>query len=194
MLRLQRPARIVRDRYAEGNTNNEMPSLWTLPFLQKGFSSQLETDQSQQRSSLWQRTLIIYYKNQNFLKIKAPQLRGALLAQNQPLYSQEFPCGNCQDNNHANWPRGWSSDRSILCRKKNLPTLMENAELFRTSVLNEAKETLESETKRLRNQIERCNLYYQPAIKTKTLWVALASLMISSLAFLLTILKALNLL
>ena len=81
-----------------------------------------------------------------------------------------------------------------LCREKNLPALMENAELFRTSLLNEAKETLESETKRLRNQIERCNLYYQPAIKTKALWVALASLVISSLAFLLTILKALNLL
>jgi hypothetical protein len=79
-----------------------------------------------------------------------------------------------------------------LCREKNLPALVENAELFRTSVLNKAKETLESETKRLRNQIERCNLYYQPAIKTRTLWVALASLVISSLAFLLTVLKALN--
>lgn len=81
-----------------------------------------------------------------------------------------------------------------LCRDKNLAGLVENAELFRTSVLNAAKESVESEAKRLRNLIERCNLYYQPAIKTKTLWVALASLVISSLAFLLTILKALNVL
>jgi hypothetical protein len=79
-----------------------------------------------------------------------------------------------------------------LCREKKLPALVENAEFFRTSVLNEAKDIVESEGKRLRNQIERCNLYYQPAIKTKTLWVALASLAVSSLAFLLTILKVFN--
>lgn len=81
-----------------------------------------------------------------------------------------------------------------LCREKNLLGLVGNAEFFRTTILNEAKDSVESEGKRLRNQIERCNLYYQPAVKTKTLWVALASLGISSLAFLLTVLKALNVL
>jgi len=79
-----------------------------------------------------------------------------------------------------------------LCRHKNLGQFAEHAELFRTSVINQAKESIESEGRRLKNQIERCNLYYQPAIKTKTLWVALASLAISCLAFLLTILNAFN--
>jgi hypothetical protein len=79
-----------------------------------------------------------------------------------------------------------------LCCHKNLGQFTEHAKLFRTSVINQAKESIESEGRRLRNQIERCNLYYQPAIQTKTLWVALASLAISCLAFLLAILKALS--
>jgi hypothetical protein len=79
-----------------------------------------------------------------------------------------------------------------LCRDKLLGDLAEHAQHFEASILNELRRSAESEARRLRNQIERCNLYYQPAMKTKTHWVALVSLAISSLAFLLTILRMLN--
>ena len=79
-----------------------------------------------------------------------------------------------------------------LCREKQLGDLVEHAQIFENSILNELRRSIESEATRLRNQIERCNLYYQPAMKTKTLWVAVLSLAISTLAFLLTILKMLN--
>jgi hypothetical protein len=79
-----------------------------------------------------------------------------------------------------------------LCRDKLFSDLAEHAQHFEESILNELRRNVESEARRLRNQIERCNLYYQPAMKTKTLWVAVLSLAISSLAFLLTILKMLN--
>jgi len=79
-----------------------------------------------------------------------------------------------------------------LCREKQLSALVEHAQIFENSILNELRRSIESEATRLRNQIERCNLYYQPAMKTKTLWVAVLSLAISTLAFLLTILKMLN--
>jgi len=79
-----------------------------------------------------------------------------------------------------------------LCREKLLNDLMEHAQIFGSSILNELRRNIESEATRLRNQIERCNLYYQPAMKTKTLWVAVVSLAISSLAFILTILKLLG--
>jgi hypothetical protein len=79
-----------------------------------------------------------------------------------------------------------------LCREKHLSDLFEHAQVFENSILNELRRSIESEARRLRNQVERCNLYYQPAMKTKALWVALTSLAISSLAFLLTILKMLN--
>lgn len=79
-----------------------------------------------------------------------------------------------------------------LCREKLLTDLTERSQVFQNSVLDELQRSIESEATRLRNQIERCNLYYQPAMKTKTLWVAVLSLAISSLAFLLTILKMLN--
>ena len=79
-----------------------------------------------------------------------------------------------------------------LCNGKNLNKIAELTELFIAASLDVAKETLMTEGRGLKNQIERCNLYYQPAIKTKTLWVAVCSLIVSSLAFLLTILNALN--
>ena len=79
-----------------------------------------------------------------------------------------------------------------LCREKLLADLAERAQVFENSILNELRRSIESEATRLKNQIERCNLYYQPAMKTKTLWVAVVSLAISSLAFILTILKLLG--
>jgi hypothetical protein len=79
-----------------------------------------------------------------------------------------------------------------LCRDKLLGDLAEHAQHFNASILNELRRSVESEARKLTNQIERCNLYYQPAMKTKTHWVALVSLGISSLAFLLTILRMLN--
>ena len=79
-----------------------------------------------------------------------------------------------------------------LCREKLLNNLADRAQIFENSILRELRMSIESEAKRLRNQIERCNLYYQPAMKTKTLWVAVLSLAISCLAFLLTILRTLN--
>lgn len=76
-----------------------------------------------------------------------------------------------------------------LCRDKLLSDLAEHAQRFEASILNELRSSIESEGRRLRNQVERCNLYYQPAVKTKTLWVAVLSLVISSLVLLLTILR-----
>lgn len=80
-----------------------------------------------------------------------------------------------------------------LCKKNKLTKPAEHAEMFRTSSIVVGKEYLKGEGNRLRNQIERCNLYYQPAIKTKTLNVALVALAISTLSFLLSILNAINL-
>ncbi len=79
-----------------------------------------------------------------------------------------------------------------LCRVKKLDEYAALVDLFLASSLDVARDTLEAEGKKLQNQIERCNLYYQPVIKTRTLWVAVCSLAVSSLAFLITILKALN--
>jgi hypothetical protein len=79
-----------------------------------------------------------------------------------------------------------------LCRDKQLADLVEHAQFFENSILNEMRRSIESEARRLRNQIERCNLYYQPAMKNRTLWVALGSLVISCLAFLLAILRMLG--
>jgi hypothetical protein len=79
-----------------------------------------------------------------------------------------------------------------LCREKLITDLAERAHAFENSILEELRRSIDSEATGLRNQIERCNLYYQPAVKTKTLWVAVLSLAISSLAFLLAILQMLN--
>ncbi len=79
-----------------------------------------------------------------------------------------------------------------LCREKMLTDLAERAQVFENSILTELRRSINSEATGLRNQIERCNLYYQPAMKSKTLWVAVLSLAISSLAFLLAILQILN--
>ncbi len=80
-----------------------------------------------------------------------------------------------------------------LCREKKLVKLVECAKSFRIPCLEEARETLTTENHRLKNQIERCNLYYQPAIKTKAVKIALISLAISSLSFLLAILSVFKL-
>jgi hypothetical protein len=79
-----------------------------------------------------------------------------------------------------------------LCREKRLADLAERAQVFESSILGELRRSIDSEATGLRNQIERCNLYYQPAMKSKTLWVAVLSLAISSLAFLLAVLQMLN--
>ena len=79
-----------------------------------------------------------------------------------------------------------------LCLDKYLTDLAEDAKHFEASILDELRRSIDSEARRLRNQIERCNLYYQPAMKTKDVWLAIVSLAISSLAFLLTILRMLN--
>lgn len=79
-----------------------------------------------------------------------------------------------------------------LCKKKKLTKPAEHTEMFRAANITVAKEYLICEGKRLRNQIERCNLYYQPAIKTKAVRVASVALAISSLSFLLSILNAIG--
>jgi len=78
------------------------------------------------------------------------------------------------------------------CQDKKLDKPAGHARMFRISSIEIAKETLTTEGKRLGNQIERCNLYYQPAIKTRTLRVATISLAISSLSFFLAILVTLG--
>ena len=80
-----------------------------------------------------------------------------------------------------------------LCNEKGLPRIADHAKLFKESMIEQAIETIETEGKRLRNQIDRCNLYFQPAIKTKSLNIAYIALIISSLSFLLAILNSLKL-
>ena len=76
-----------------------------------------------------------------------------------------------------------------LCKMHNLTKPAGHAQMFRTSSIIVGKDYLKSEGNRLRNQIDRCNLYYQPAIKTKALNVAYVALAISALSFLLSVLS-----
>ena len=79
-----------------------------------------------------------------------------------------------------------------LCVKKELHKLSEIAQIFRTSAIEQANMFLSTENSRLRNQIQRCNLYYQTEINTKAVKISLISLLISSLSFSLAILAILN--
>lgn len=77
-----------------------------------------------------------------------------------------------------------------LCAEKKLNTQAETANLFIQGVLNRAIDGVKWDAERLGNQINRCNLYFQNVLKSKTFKVAIGSLLVSSLAVLLTILNA----
>jgi hypothetical protein len=86
------------------------------------------------------------------------------------------------------------------CKEKGLTKPAKIANLFRVTSIDVLRESLRTEAKRLENQIERCNLYYQSDINTKSftinanaLRVAYIALSISALSVLLTILSGLKL-
>jgi len=80
------------------------------------------------------------------------------------------------------------SDYGRLCIESGLQRNAETARLFIEGNLNPVEKHINSEIERSRNQIQRCNLYYQSQLKSKTFRIAFASLLISSLSVFLSIL------
>jgi len=80
------------------------------------------------------------------------------------------------------------SDYVRLCIESGLERNAETAKLFIEENLNPVKNYINSEIERSRNQIQRCNLYYQSQLTSKTFRIAFASLLISSVSVLLSIL------
>jgi len=76
-----------------------------------------------------------------------------------------------------------------LCAQKKLVRNKELAELFMNAVLNQAKDTVKSDSERLKMQIGRCNLYYQSKINQKMFRLSLVSLLISSFAFIFSLIS-----
>lgn len=76
-----------------------------------------------------------------------------------------------------------------LCSEKILNRQAENADIFIQGVLNRAIDSVKGDAERFKNQIERCNLYFQNVTASKTFKVARIALLISSFAILLTILN-----
>ena len=74
------------------------------------------------------------------------------------------------------------------CREKKLEKYAWLSETFRVYSIDMIRESIRTEARRLENQIERCNLYYQSKLNTKTLNTAYAALGVSALSFLLAIL------
>lgn len=79
------------------------------------------------------------------------------------------------------------------CREKGLIKYAELAVLFRVYSVDRLREILRTESRRFGNQIERCNLFYQSKLNTKTLKIAYIALIISALSVFLTVLGALKL-
>lgn len=75
-----------------------------------------------------------------------------------------------------------------LCSRKGLDKQAETTRIFIEGVLNRAIEWVKSDAERYANQIDRCNLYFQNVLKSRTFKVAIGSLFVSSVAVLLTIL------
>ena len=75
-----------------------------------------------------------------------------------------------------------------LCKQKGLTMYANLSELFRVYGIEEFIKTLRIEVKQHKNQIERSNLYNQAKLNTKTLKIAYASLVISVLFAVLTVL------
>jgi hypothetical protein len=73
------------------------------------------------------------------------------------------------------------------CKHKSLPKYVGLSELLRIYSIEEFSKSLRTEANRLGNQIERCNLYYQSQLNTKTARVAYVALVISALSVLLAI-------
>lgn len=79
------------------------------------------------------------------------------------------------------------------CREKGLIKYAELAALFRVYSVDRLRRSLRTESRRLGNQIERCNLFYQSKLNTKTLKIAYVALIISALSVFLTVLGTLKL-
>jgi hypothetical protein len=78
-----------------------------------------------------------------------------------------------------------------LCRGKHDEIVSEMKIIEET--LDRARTCLKDDAETFREALEMYNLYYSPLVATKAFWIASISLCISSLAFLLTLLRALGL-
>jgi hypothetical protein len=85
----------------------------------------------------------------------------------------------------------YTSYYTDLCAKKNLVRQKEHAELPEKYVLKQAEDSIKWDTLRLEKQLERCSLHFQSKIKSDTFKVAFVSLLISSMALLVTVLNSL---
>jgi len=77
---------------------------------------------------------------------------------------------------------------SRLCSQKGVKRNAETARLFIEGNLNPTIGSINSEIVRSRSQMERCNIYYQNQIKSKTFRIAFISLLVSSVSVLISIL------
>jgi hypothetical protein len=79
------------------------------------------------------------------------------------------------------------------CRQRSLEKYALLSETFRVYSIDMMRESIRNEARRLENQIERCNLYYQSKLNSKTLNTAYVALAVSVLSFILAISSALKL-
>jgi len=75
-----------------------------------------------------------------------------------------------------------------VCTENGLERPAKTTRLFIEHNLNRVIDWVKSDGERYANQIDRCNLYFQNVLKSRTFKVAIGSLFVSSLAVLLTIL------
>jgi len=83
----------------------------------------------------------------------------------------------------------YASYYTRLCSQKKLKRNVELIELFVEGTLNPTIDSLNSEIIRARSQMERCNVYYQNQIKSKTFRIAFISLLVASVSVLISVLS-----
>lgn len=77
-----------------------------------------------------------------------------------------------------------------LCEEKGLSECLDMCNSFKVYFVERLRKTLELERETLENQVERCNLYYQAKLNTRTVTIAWAALGVSVLSILATIVLA----
>ena len=80
------------------------------------------------------------------------------------------------------------TDYARLCSEKKLKRNAKTVRLFIEGNLNPTIDSINSEIVRSRSQMERCNIYYQNQLKSKTFRIAFISLLVSSVSVLISIL------
>lgn len=76
---------------------------------------------------------------------------------------------------------------AYLCKEKKLYKALDLCNSFETNFVEVFRKHITNESKRLENQVERCNLYYQAKLNTTTLKIAFGALAASVLSVLISI-------